>query len=556
MAYTPEHHFIFDSSMQRITGYNEGIPTDISIPPQIGGVDVLSIGQYAFQNSEFTSITIHAPMMTILTAAFRSNTSLVSLTLPASLRSIETMAFDSCGLSQIIIPKGVNNVGWHAFRDNPLTDVLLGDNINLTGDNHEGSLDRMYNENNREGGRYYKMNDEWYFEPLGISTQLTFKEDHIKKVFPFTLAKCVRLSNFSDLETTLDHTIDSVNENSAYVQGIHKIYPVPIGGYPPSSISPMDFVAYHQPIENLTDDWGITEGGFISAVRKLPGDLVFLGGGLTGGQGSRWTVLDLDELTTIPHSDFPSNTSVSSCHILEDDTVVIHGSATPWRRYDPSLKTLISSGNLSNTGFVAAHLLSNGTIVFGGGVGRWNLRNSIMTSSLRTGQWTHGHPQIRTIFQLQNGNVVLSGTGGRWQIFNETMTSSLGSGQWDPTNNWAHANDGIVLPDGNVFMVGSSRWQILSPSMETIHETTFWGEGTFVKQFPNGCIVYSISAHPNQHAWVLLDPEFNVIKHRLWPEIIRGIDLIDDDRVILIGQCHWEIVDVSPQPIVELKIWT
>ena len=81
-----------------------------------------SIGSTAFQNcfkdpDIFTSITIPNSVTSIGTNAFRNCASLESVTLPTNplFISINTSAFQACGLKSITIPNSVTSIGTSAF---------------------------------------------------------------------------------------------------------------------------------------------------------------------------------------------------------------------------------------------------------------------------------------------------------------------------------------------------------------------------------------------------------------------------------------------------------
>ena len=92
-----------------ITGYT-GSETSITIPAEIGGKPVTSIGEYAFYNSGLESIEI-----------------------PSGVTSIEQCAFYKSGLTSIEIPSGVTNIGINAFCDcASLSSVTFAEGSKLT----------------------------------------------------------------------------------------------------------------------------------------------------------------------------------------------------------------------------------------------------------------------------------------------------------------------------------------------------------------------------------------------------------------------------------------
>jgi hypothetical protein len=101
-----ESDFRFDGR-GTITGY-EGWDTVLVIPSQIGGVAVTAIGNAAFQNGGFTSVT-----------------------LPASIRSIGDGAFWGNKLTGSVAIRDGVSVGFGAFANNQLTSLTVGDRVSI-----------------------------------------------------------------------------------------------------------------------------------------------------------------------------------------------------------------------------------------------------------------------------------------------------------------------------------------------------------------------------------------------------------------------------------------
>ena len=77
---------------------------------------VTSIGEYAFQKSGLTSITISNSVTEIKKGVFHDCPSLTSITIPNSVTSIGESAFNGCtGLTSITIPSSVTSIGGNAF---------------------------------------------------------------------------------------------------------------------------------------------------------------------------------------------------------------------------------------------------------------------------------------------------------------------------------------------------------------------------------------------------------------------------------------------------------
>ena len=99
-----EYEINEDGDTVTITEYT-GIDSKVTIPEIINGKKVTSIGEYAFCNCSFTSITIPSSVTSIGDSAFSGCSSLTSVTIPSSVTSIGEHAFYGCSsLKSIIIP--------------------------------------------------------------------------------------------------------------------------------------------------------------------------------------------------------------------------------------------------------------------------------------------------------------------------------------------------------------------------------------------------------------------------------------------------------------------
>ena len=91
-----------------ITDYPENAIGDVTIPDQIVGLPVTSIGNYAFYRCTWlTSVTIPASVTSIGEHAFHYCAGLTSVTIPASVTSIGDAAFSECnGLTSFAVTPG------------------------------------------------------------------------------------------------------------------------------------------------------------------------------------------------------------------------------------------------------------------------------------------------------------------------------------------------------------------------------------------------------------------------------------------------------------------
>ncbi len=93
---------------------NSTIPQTVSI-----------IGESAFKNASFETITISANVLIIKANAFE-NTGLTSITIPSNVQTIGNSAFASCkNLTNLVIENGVSSIGQMAFSSLPITSITI-----------------------------------------------------------------------------------------------------------------------------------------------------------------------------------------------------------------------------------------------------------------------------------------------------------------------------------------------------------------------------------------------------------------------------------------------
>lgn len=115
----------------KITGYF-GDGGDLTIPDTLGGLPVVSLGDFSFASYPgLTSVTIPDSVTNIGSYVFYGCSSLTSLTIPDSVLSIGSQAFESCfGLTNLTIGNGVTNIGVYAFYScSNLTRVTIPDSV-------------------------------------------------------------------------------------------------------------------------------------------------------------------------------------------------------------------------------------------------------------------------------------------------------------------------------------------------------------------------------------------------------------------------------------------
>jgi len=107
-----------------LMGCSSTCPAGLVIPNAIAGKNVTSIGDYAFNASQLTSITIPNTITSIGDYAFNAS-QLTSITIPNTITSIGKYAFSENQLTSITLPDNLTNIGNEAFKDNQLNSVIL-----------------------------------------------------------------------------------------------------------------------------------------------------------------------------------------------------------------------------------------------------------------------------------------------------------------------------------------------------------------------------------------------------------------------------------------------
>lgn len=92
----------------------------VSIPSVIGGEKVIQIGEHAFRGSAVTNVTIPATVREIETHAFTGCDSLEFLTIAEGVEVIDGYAFSECPkLSLVSLPDSIKEINSGAFRNCP-----------------------------------------------------------------------------------------------------------------------------------------------------------------------------------------------------------------------------------------------------------------------------------------------------------------------------------------------------------------------------------------------------------------------------------------------------
>lgn len=123
--------YTLDSNGVTITKYT-GSESEVVIPEQIDGKDVVTIGINAFYGcSDLINIKISDSVTKIDNGAFSECKDLTSITIPDSVTKIGDGAFSGCrGLVSITIPNGVTEIGYEVFeRCSGLTSIIIPDSV-------------------------------------------------------------------------------------------------------------------------------------------------------------------------------------------------------------------------------------------------------------------------------------------------------------------------------------------------------------------------------------------------------------------------------------------
>ena len=120
-----------------ITNYN-GISTDIVIPEQINGKNVIAIGTPTdrkwdyygtiFNGRNITSVVIPNTVINIYSNAF-SNNKLTTVEIPESVVSIGPSSFLNNQLTNVILSKNVKTIAASAFANNNIKNVVIPKNV-------------------------------------------------------------------------------------------------------------------------------------------------------------------------------------------------------------------------------------------------------------------------------------------------------------------------------------------------------------------------------------------------------------------------------------------
>ena len=130
-AYSSLAGVLFNLSQTTLIEYPQATAGSYTIPSS-----VISISDWAFDNSSLTSVTIPNGVTSIGTGAFNQSVRLTSVTIPASVTNIGYSAFDMCyRMTNLTIANGVTSIGYNAFAYCwSLTSVMIPASVTNIGD--------------------------------------------------------------------------------------------------------------------------------------------------------------------------------------------------------------------------------------------------------------------------------------------------------------------------------------------------------------------------------------------------------------------------------------
>ena len=126
---TDEDWFEFDSVTGTILNYKVGAPTDVVVPYEINGVQVVAIDGDAFASKGLVKVTLPDTITSLgkgvsNVGAFSGN-ALTNVVLSPNISFIGDFAFYNAGLASISLPSHVDYIGVSAFAKNKLTSISL-----------------------------------------------------------------------------------------------------------------------------------------------------------------------------------------------------------------------------------------------------------------------------------------------------------------------------------------------------------------------------------------------------------------------------------------------
>lgn len=111
---------------------NKPSAAEVTLPLKVGPYDVTAVARRGFTSSSFTKLTIPEGYTDIVENAFYGNTSLVVVNFPTTLKAIDANAFlDASALTGVWFSEGLETIGINAFSGTNLPFVILPASLKL-----------------------------------------------------------------------------------------------------------------------------------------------------------------------------------------------------------------------------------------------------------------------------------------------------------------------------------------------------------------------------------------------------------------------------------------
>lgn len=111
---------------------NKPSAAEVTLPLKVGPYDVTAVARRGFTSSSFTKLTIPEGYTDIVENAFYGNTSLVVVNFPTTLKAIDANAFlDASALTVVWFSEGLETIGINAFSGTNLPFVILPASLKL-----------------------------------------------------------------------------------------------------------------------------------------------------------------------------------------------------------------------------------------------------------------------------------------------------------------------------------------------------------------------------------------------------------------------------------------
>lgn len=324
-----------------ITNYI-GDDTNVVIPDTISGMPVTTIGKNAFFG----------------------NKSIMSVSFPESLLSIESRAFDSCtGISSIYLPKGIKSLGQEAFGNTEISEVFIPKSLEIC------NCDVATN------GNVY-----WSSGPFSGCSKIksVIFEDGIAKIIPHLFSKCSGIEEIIIPETVTEIG-DYAFSNCNNLRGINLENVSLIGSSAFSSCELLNNVEFSNNITYIGD--GAFQGSGINRI-IIPDSVKTIGGAAFSGCENASSIKLGNGLENVGWAAFWDCNNVSELFVNSD-----LGQITPtgynylFNGLNESCNLVIGDSMTSLTGrFYDTVLISNRSTSFSIYIGK-NVNNIASTGS-------------------------------------------------------------------------------------------------------------------------------------------------------------------------------